>query len=590
MNLARRVSRYTTATTPSPAFFGRLGCHGVKGKPVACGVPFQMSQAVIFARAHKGRFRAPTALPAWVPLVALILCADSLPGQASGGAFRAHGLFSDRMVLQHGVPVAVFGFGGTAGEKVEVRLAGHVAAGVIGQDGWSVTLPALAAGGPHELVIRGPSGIAFRDVLIGDVWLASGQSNMHMRLRFMPEYKAAPATFANPSVRLIRFAVRPAVEPERDIERAREFRDGWQAATPEAAGEISAVGWYFADRMQRATGVPIGLIHAAHGSTRTEAWMDKQTVLSIAPDERPFADLSDPKNPWVFYNGMIAPITCFPLAGFLWYQGESHGHRPFGYPDVLRGLIRSRRAAWGDDRLPFYLAQVHSFRFPMDRTGEAWAWVREGQREVAASEPHTGLVPTHDLGEYDDIHPLRKKDVGLRLADLALADRRGARHEGEGPSLSSIRGNGGRLVLSFSNTMGGLRAVEVVMNKHKGLPPTEDPEAFRVDAGTLTGFAVADASGRYLDAHAEIRGDRVVVWNDEVKEPVSVRYGWANFTLANLANGKGFLAAPFRTDTLPMPNDLRKPAYWERQRDRSAPADENGHDLDPQERRAASSR
>ncbi len=504
------------------------------------------------------------------------------PSTASDEMFRAHGIFSDGMILQRDVPLPVYGFGGQTGEKVEVQLAGQVAESVIGPDGWKVTLPPIEAGGPYELVIKGPSDITFRDVLIGDVWLTSGQSNMHMRLRFMPEYKADPATFTNPSVRFIRSAVRPSAEPERDIERAKEFLQGWQAATPETSGEISAVGWYFADKMQRETGIPIGIIHAAQGSTRTDAWMDKDTVLSIAPDEKTFADLKNPKNPWVFYNGMIAPLTGFPLAGFLWYQGESHGHRPFGYADILRGLIRSRRAAWGNDKLPFYLAQVHSFSFTTDRTGEAWAWIREGQREVAATEPHTAMVPTHDLGEYEDIHPLRKKDIGLRLADLALADRRGARHEAEGPSLSSVEPINGRMLLNFTNTMGGLQAVEVVMNKKKGLLPTEDPEAFRVEAGTLAGFAVADATGRYVDARAEIRGDQVVVWSEEVKEPVSVRYGWSNFTLANLANGKGLLAPTFRTDTLPMPDDLKKTPYWVRQRDQLAPVEVDRNDLDPQ--------
>lgn len=504
-------------------------------------------------------------------------------GVAGEDGFRLHGIFSDHMVLQRDVPVVVHGFGGAAGDAVEVEVAGESGRGTVEGDGWKVTLPPLKAGGPHELVARSSGNVlVLRDVLVGDVWLASGQSNMHMRLRFMPEFQSDRAAYANPSLRFIRSAVRPSAVLERDFERAREFSEGWQLATPETSGEISAVGWYFADRVQRATGVPVGLIHAAQGSTRTEAWMDEQTVLSIAPDEKRFVDLKEPKNPWVFYNGMIAPLTGFPVAGFLWYQGESHGHRPHGYSDILRGLIRSRRAAWGNEKLPFYLAQLHSFPFAMDRTGEAWAWVREGQREVAASEPHTGVVPAHDLGEYEDIHPLRKKEIGLRLADLALADLRGARHEAQGPALASVERADGRLVLTFENTMGGLQAVGVVINKTKGLPPGEDPEALRVEAGTLAGFAVADAGGRYVEARAEIRDHRVVVWSEEVKDPVSVRYGWSNFTLANLANGKGLMAVPFRTDELPMPEVLQAPPYWVKHRDQGLSESGNPNDLDPQ--------
>jgi len=518
---------------------------------------------------------------AHVVMMAALFLAMALPCLASDRSFRAHGLFSDHMILQRNTPIAVYGFGGQVGDPIEVSLAGQVGKGVVEQDGWKVILPPLKEGGPHELVIRGSSILTFRDVLIGDVWLATGQSNMHMRLRFMPEYKDAPNSFNNPSVRLFKVAVETATNPQADVVRDKVFTSGWGLADPTNSGEISAVGWYFADKTQRDTQVPVGLIHAAQGSTRTEAWMDEKTVRSISPEERTFTNLKDPKNPWVFYNAMIAPLTGFPIAGFLWYQGESQGHCPYGYSEILHGLIRSRRAAWGKLSLPFYLAQIHSYAFTTDSTGEAWAWVREAQKEVSSTEPNVGIVPTHDLGEYEDIHPRRKKEIGLRLAALSLADRRGARHEAEGPQLTSVKNADGRLVLTFTNTMGGLQALEVVMNKKKGLAPTQDPAAFRVAAGTLTGFTIADVGGRYREAHAEIRGDQVLVWNEEIKDPVSVRYGWSNFTLANLANAHGFLAAPFRTDTQPMPEALKKTPYWARLRDKTTTSAKDSNDLDP---------
>jgi sialate O-acetylesterase len=370
-------------------------------------------------------------------------------------------------------------------------------------------------------------------------------------------------------VRLFRANVRASVTPERDIERSREFSGGWLRGVPDAAAEISAVGWHFADRMQRATGVPIGLIHAAQGSTRTEAWMSEAAVRSLQTDEKLFANPADPKNPWVFYNGMIAPLTAFPIGGFLWYQAEGNGHAPAGYENTFRQLIRSWRNAWKNEKLPFYFAQLPSYPFPLDKTGEAWAWLREAQARVAATEPRTGMAVTLDLGEYEDIHPLRKQEVGERLAAIALADLEGNRAAAEGPALASVNFDRGQAILSFTNTAGGLRAAEVVMNRQKGFDPQKDPEAFRAPEGKLHGFALAGRDGRYYEAIATIRGDRVIVSSEEVKDPVSVRYAWANFSLGNLANGRGFFASPFRTDQAPIPAALLGRPYWMVQRDRS---------------------
>jgi sialate O-acetylesterase len=483
------------------------------------------------------------------------------------GEFRAHNIFSDQMVLQRDREIVVSGFGGEPGTEVSAEIAGARGSGRVTKDGWRVTLPPQPAGGPHRLIVKGPKELIFDDVLVGDIWLASGQSNMHMRLRFMPEYKADRNAFTNPSVRFIRSAIKPSTTPERDFERAKEFLKGWQNATPSTSGEISAVGWYFADQMQRATGVPVGLIHAAHGSTRNEAWMSEAAVRSLKTDEKLFANPADPKNPWVFYNGMIAPLIEFPVGGFIWYQAEANGHAPAGYENTLRQLIRSRRSEWKDTRLPFYFVQLPSFPFPLDRTGESWAWLREAQAKVAATEPRTGMAVALDLGEYEDIHPLRKREVGQRLAAIALADLKGNRADAEGPSLAGVTFENGKAILTFTNTGGGLRAGEVVMNRKKGQPPMKDPQAFRVEAGTLTGFTLAGPDGRYHDAIATLQGDRVILTSAQVPAPKYVRYAWANFSLGNLANARGVLASPFRTDAASMPATLQRPPYWTRLRD-----------------------
>lgn len=494
----------------------------------------------------------------------LLLLGGALLFAEDGSAFRVHGLFSNHMVLQRGKEIVVAGFGGPAGATVTAEIAGHRGSGKITSEGWRVVLPELPAGGPHRLVIDGPSRIVFDDVLVGDVWLASGQSNMHLRLRSVPDYTAAPEKFTNSQVRFIRLGERPTLKPSADIERAKEFARGWVEGAPGQAREISAVGWVFADRLQREFGVPVGLIHAAHGATRNEAWMPEHAVRAVSEDEKLLAKATDAKNPWIFYNGLIAPLIALPLKGFIWYQGEANGHAPFRYEAALRGLIRSWREAWRDDSLPFYLVQLPSYPFTTDRTGESWAWIREAQAKVAASEPKTALAVTLDLGEFDDIHPLQKAEVGRRLAVVAIADLRGERAQAEGPALAQATFEAGRAVLTFANTRGGLQAKRVVMNRQKGLAPQTDPEALRAEEGVLLGFSLAGADGNYHAAEAEIRGDQVIVRSAHVARPESVRYGWANFSLGNLANGAGFFASPFRTDSAPMPDALKQTPYWAR--------------------------
>jgi len=491
----------------------------------------------------------------------LSLLAGLLTSAWGAGDFQVNSLFSDHMVLQRNLPVRIYGEG-LAGTVVTARLAGREAKTIASEDGWEITLPAMKEGGPYVLEVEGPQKLSFSDVLVGDVWVATGQSNMHMRLQFMPEYKKNASAFGNPQVRLFKVAVTPSEKPQSVAPRDKDFAGGWLVADSASSGTVSAVGYYFCDAMQKALGVPVGLIHSAQGATRVEAWLDEAKLKEVAPIEKPLSLLSNPKSPFVFYNGMIAPLQKFPIKGVIWYQGESSTYDPVQYAPIFIALIRRWREQWGQGDFPFYWVQLHSFQHPGDKSNEAWAWTREAQAQ-ARSEPHTGMVVALDLGEFGDIHPKQKREVGERLARVAL-QAEGKPVEAVGPQVKSVEFSGGAAVIHFTHAEGGLVAKEVVMNRRPKFAPGADPEAYRAPAGQLLGFQLAGADGKFADAQAVIDGDSVKVQSATIAQPKAVRYGWQDFALANLFNKAGLPAEPFRTDKLPVPDIITKQAEMAR--------------------------
>jgi sialate O-acetylesterase len=305
--------------------------------------------------------------------------------------------------------------------------------------------------------------------------------------------------------------------------------------------------------VQRELGVPIGFIHSAQGATSVEAWLDDQALREVLPDSKRLNALTNPKNPSVFYNGMIAPLQRFPIKGVIWYQGESGGHDPLPYQALFSKLIVRWREQWGLGEIPFYWVQLASFPFSSDKSGEAWAWVREAQDKSRAL-PNTGMAVALDRGEYGDIHPRQKLDLGERLARLALRAE-GKSVIADGPRFSRVEFAGGQAVVNFLHA-DGLEAREVVMNRTPKLEPGADPEAFRAAAGELAGFEVAGSDGRFVAAKAVIKGQTVVVSSPLVSQPRHVRYAWKNFALANLYNAAGLPAEPFRTDNFPLPETI----------------------------------
>jgi sialate O-acetylesterase len=288
-----------------------------------------------------------------------------------------------------------------------------------------------------------------------------------------------------------------------------------------------------------------------------EAWLDDKALHEVLPDSKRLNVLTNPKNPSVFYNGMIAPLQKFPIKGIIWYQGESGGHDPAPYQALFSKLIVRWREQWGLGDIPFYWVQLASFQFSTDKSGEAWAWVREAQDKCRVL-PNTGMAMALDLGEFGDIHPKQKKEVGERLAKVALHGE-GESVAAEGPRYKTVEFANGQAVIHFSHAE-GLEARAVVMNRKPKLDPGADPEAFRAPAGELLGFQVSGSDGAFVEAKAVIKGATVVVSSPQVKQPTAVRYAWKNFALANLYNRDGLPAEPFRTDNAPLPEIIVKQA------------------------------
>jgi sialate O-acetylesterase len=461
---------------------------------------------------------------------------------------RLPALVGNHMVLQRDVPVPVWGWA-TAGERVVVTFRGHDYPAKLGAAGrWQVTLPATPAGGPYTLTVKGRKDThTIEDILVGDVWLASGQSNMELPLRD----KNAPAPGAYPLIlnaeqevatanfpQIRQFTVKKVVayQPQTETEGY-----DWKVCSPATAGSFSAVGYFFARDLHQRYHVPIGLISSPWGGTPAEAWVSAEALQKLPDFQAPVAALAgrparpattdkDAQNtPTVLYNGMIAPLQPYAIKGVIWYQGESNTGRGAQYRTLFPALIRDWRARWGSE-LPFIFVQLANFTKTLPLPGPSdWAEVREAQA-MALALPRTGMAVAIDLGDPDDIHPANKQDVGYRLA---LAARQVAYGDKDvvaaGPTFQTMQSSGNQIRLKFANVGTGLM--------------------LKSGTTTLTGFAVAGADGQFHWAAATLAGPaEIVLTCAAVPAPVAVRYDWANNPLGNLYNREGLPAAPFRTD------------------------------------------
>ena len=491
---------------------------------------------------------------------------------------RLPAVLGDHMVIQRDKPVSVWGWAGR-GEKITVRLAGREAGTRAAADGsWRVSLDPLGAGsGPLEMAVREERGpeLVVRDILVGEVWLCSGQSNMEWPLQALmspiPEILRAD----DPGLRLFLVPKRAADRPESDVQAA------WSLCAPETARPFSAVGYYFGSELRKALGVPVGLIESAWGGTDIEPWTPTAGFEAV-PDVKPIltglADkvaeyrkgleralpiwegwvresrkaiasgaelprrpvplvhpLDDSQAPIALYNGMIHPLVPFAIRGAIWYQGENNRNDCLFYEKKMEALIRGWRAVWALGDFPFGYVQLAPYGYSYNRevpTGDIPDFFRlpliwEAQTNILRLS-NTGMAVVTDITDLNDIHPLDKKDVGARLALWARAKVYG--ETGliySGPLFRSMKVEGDRAKISFDHTGGGLIA-------NDGRP--------------LTWFEAAGADRVFYKAEAEISGDAVVVRSPRVAVPAAVRFGWHQLAVPNLANKEGLPASPFRTD------------------------------------------
>jgi sialate O-acetylesterase len=441
-------------------------------------------------------------------------------------------IFSDHMVLQRDCAIPIWG-SAAPGAVVRVQLGERTRQVTTDAQGaWRVELGPLAAGGPLELRVWSEGALLqLTDILVGEVWVASGQSNMQWTVANADAAETTIAQAEHPQLRLLTLPRQTAPQPQSNFKST-----GWQVCSAETVRDFSAVAYSFGQALHAQLGVPIGLISTNNGGTRMEAWTSHEALASRPPfaadaqsaqaaaessPSRPAAAL-DKNHPTGLYNAMIHPLIPFAMRGVIWYQGEANADAHVHYRELSELMIGDWRKRWGQGDFPFLLVQLAGY----SPSAHAWPALREAQWQTVQTVPHTGMVVTTDLGDPADIHPRRKQAVGQRLALVARALAYGEEIVYSGPTYRAMRVDGSQVRLEWDHVGGGLVA----------------------QGGPLQGFEIAGAGGDYLPATATIEGEELVVSSDAIKNPVAVRYNWSGWTEGNLYNEEGLPAAPFRTE------------------------------------------
>lgn len=492
------------------------------------------------------------------------------------GKLALHDLFADNAVLQRDREIPIWGTA-APGKEICVSLNGITATAMTGKNGkWMAKLPAFPAGGPYELIVStlGEKPVTLSNIMLGDVWLCSGQSNMGFPVKSAKNAEQEMAAANYPNLRLFSVALATGSEPIYNL------KGEWRVCSPESVRWFSAVGYFFGRDLQKAINVPIGLINASKGATSAEAWTPNR-VLAGDPDFRPTLDrfakaldvfpeeqkqykqnlanwqkakrkkdrnpsAPDPgrmpeppmskdhyKAPSRLYNAMIHPMIPYGIKGAIWYQGEANASlwRGFIYRKLLGKMISSWREDFGQGDFPFLIVQLANYNGAKEQpSGSSWAELRESQALCCNDLPKLGLAVAIDVGEAKNIHPQDKQTVGARLSLAARAIAYEEKIIHSGPVYKSMRIEGDSIRLSFDHVGGGL-----VMR-----------------GGELQTFAIAGEDKKFIWATARIEGSDVVVRSDAIKNPVAARYAWAdNPEGCNLYNAESLPAVPFRTDSWP---------------------------------------
>ena len=521
----------------------------------------------------------------------------SLMGIYARADVKLPAIISDNMCLQAGKTLPIWGTAG-AGEQVTVTIGEQKQTATAGADGkWIVKLGALPAGTTGEMIVAGKNTITVKNIIVGEVWVASGQSNMEFGFKQAHNVAEEQPKAKYPKIRLFNLKKKIAFEPLADCE------GRWEECTPDSVMFTSGVGYFFVRDLHRDLGVPMGLIHTSWGGTPAEAWTSVEDLESnpalkpladrftetkshladekekyatavipkwesqvqkwteaeaerqkTAPDSKPRQKPRKPAPPdqdpnlsSVLYNGMIAPIVPFGIEGAIWYQGESNAGRPMEYRALFPAMITDWRKHWSElnpdeANFPFLFVQLANYQAreaqPVQSDG-GWPGLREAQH-MTLSLPNTGEAVIIDVGQADDIHPRDKMDVGHRLA---LAAEKVAYHQDivyAGPTYQGMSVEGGKIRVKFANIGGGLK-IAAHPSTQPGVPQTEP-------ASDVKGFSIAGEDKKFYWADAKIEGDGVVVSSDQVPTPAAVRYAWANNPDCNLYNKENLPASPFRTD------------------------------------------
>ena len=464
-------------------------------------------------------------------------------GAIAGAKVQMPSVFSDNMVLQRQTEVALWGSASGKSVKISASWApGKDVTVPVKHGKWTARLATPAAGGPYELKVSDGEELVFKNILIGEVWFCSGQSNMTMPMRgyiSQPVEGGGEAIMsARPSVpiRMCSVKHRPSVVEEEDCQCS------WKENTPENVAVTSAVAWFFAKRLQESLDIPIGILNADWGGTLIESWMSRDVLESQFGDEFDLSFMDSGKvpefkphrKPCTLFCGMVAPLIPYTFRGMIWYQGEANSKRPQQYTRLQPAYVKMMRDLFQNPDAPFYFVQIapYSYKDPQSCTR---AYLREAQEKTLKLIPNSGMAATIDLGVEGELHSSRKKEIGDRLAYLALVDTYGVKgFNPHSPSYKSVRFDGSEAIVTFNVTKLGLA------------PLGRD----------LPGFEVAGEDRVFHPATARVQdANTVKVVSEEVSKPVAVRYCFRNWIVGALYNAYGIPALPFRTDDWDTPEE-----------------------------------
>lgn len=444
-------------------------------------------------------------------------------------------ILSDGMVLQQNSKVNIWGKT-DPGKTVEVKPCWSktaVRATANNEGKWLAVIETPEASfTPRTITISDGEEVVLRDILIGEVWLASGQSNMEMPLHgfnnnpIMDANETIALSGQYPAIRFVKIPKVQSFEPQEEVE------GRWQVCNPANSPEFSATAFFFAETLHKSLNIPIGIIVSAWGGTKVESWIDRET-LETYPDINLSEDVVNKLNPaarpLLMYNAMIHPLTNYVVKGFIWYQGESNVGAHQVYPERLHNMVSLWRKQWDNSDLPFYYVEIAPYIYG-NRDETNAAYLREAQFKAQTLIPHSGMISTNDLTEpYElrNIHPRNKTDIGKRLAFMALNKTYGYdRVAAHGPEYNSMEISDGKIIVSFDHAKEGFS---------------------RMDG--IEGFEIAGEEGEFLPAQAVVRNGKVEVSREGIDQPVAVRYCFRNFQIGNLAGVRELPVVPFRSDS-----------------------------------------